>query len=342
MTAHRRRPFRLILSILLWSTASASWAACTNLSFLNPVNEVDWDCVFPITIAGIPIDMGDHPPDDNDSTMTCECAGKGPYGTPLFGFQVSYWEPSHIMDTVADAWCFPAIGLDMTSNESGYSTSSYGYTGGGSSIESFKSAQNQIFQHYHYYIYPVWEIIGMFTDSACEEDDAEFDIGMVSEVRSDWSDDMTAMQLYPETKLMANQADVLACIADAVGATVGHPIDALYWCMGAWGLTYPMTGNITAKDPVEANAGDAARALYSLTRFGLVMDRATDVCSDTYSLIWTKSHYRFQEVRPVDESQCHVIGSPGLLWTWHKNPVGFSDNFSWLIFDKVKCCVGIY
>jgi len=334
--------WRFLQAAFLFLASFTASAMCTDLRFINPISDVDWDCIFPIVIAGIPIDEGDHPPDNTSSGMFCECPGKGPFGTPLFGFEASYWEPARLMDTVSDPWCFPAIGEDMSSNTTGASTSKFGYSGGGYAKQGYKSGEAHVFQHYHYYIFPVWTILEMFTDSACERGGEDFDLAMVSELRPDWSDDMTAMQLYPETSVMGNAAVVFACIADAIGATAGYPIDALYWCMGSWGVAYPMTGNITAKDYVEANAGDAARALYTQARFGLLPDRATNLCEDISLPIWVKSHYRFQEVRPIDDWQCHVIGEPGLLWTEGKGPVGMSDNFSWLIFRKVHCCVGVF
>lgn len=325
----------------LWMCSFAASAACTNLAFINPMSDIDWDCIFPITIAGIPIDEGEHPPDDDQGAFFCECAGKGIYGTPGFGFLVTFWEPARLVDTVADAWCFPAIGVNMSNTgNTEYSTSSFGYTGGGSTRGGMGAgAEAHTFQHYHYYIFPVWAILDMFTDMACEESESSFDLAMVSEVRPDWGDDTTAMQLYPETSLMGNPGVVFACIADAVASTVEEPIDALYWCMGSWGLTYPMTGNITSKDYTEANAGEAGRALYLQARNFMLPDRAIDYCEEISSPIWVKSHYRLQEVDPVDESQCHTLGEPGLLWTWNKNPPGLSDNFSWLLFRKVRCCV---
>ncbi len=328
----RRRLSGRVLALCAGLLAGPVFAACTNKSFLDPITDIDWDCIFPMSIAGIPIDMGEHPPDDTDNEFYCYCSDRYLAG---YGFPIQYWEPALIVDTVADAWCFPAIGADMSSdtdkNLSGSLNTSIG-----------QGDANHAFQQYHIYDYPVWSILGMFLDDSCMESSAAFDIAMVSEIRPDWSDDFTAMAIYPETALMGNEAAVLACIADAVATTVQEPIDALYWCMGAWGLTYPMTGNITSKDYVEANAGIAARALYVNSRDLLLEDRAADKCESLYLPIWIKSHWRLQEVRPMVDDHCHVIGEPGLLWDWAKDPPGFSDNFSWVVFRKVDCCVSVF
>ena len=306
-------------------------AACTDRSMINPINDIVWDCIFPIEIAGIPINMGDHPPDSDGTQFFCECPGKGIYGA---GFLVSFWEPARMIDTVADPWCFPGLGMEINGGSTGS-----GYTGGGSLRAS---REYMAFQHYHYYVMPVWAILDLFTDIPCLSDETSFDLAMVSEVRPDWADDLTAAQYYPETALMANPFTVLACVADAVAAAAQRPIDALYWCMGAWGTTYPMTGHITAMDYVAANAGIAARAMYVQARTALLPDRAVNYCGTTLMPIWVKSHWRIQETDPVADNRCHVIGHPGILWTHHKNPVGKQDNFSWVLFRKVKCCVVVF
>lgn len=228
----------VVLLVATWWHASPAHAVCTDKSFINPVTDVAWDCIFPITIMGVPLDFGEHPPDNPSSQMLCECPGKGIVG---FGFMVGFWEPARMIDTTADSWCFPALGMDLGSSGS-TSSGGLGYSGGG---QLRKGGPGQIaFANYHYYIMPIWAVLDLFTDIPCVSDEKNFDLAMVSEVRPDWGDDLTAMQLYPETALMASPVTALACIADAVAATAQRPIDALYWCQGGWGTTYPMTGHI--------------------------------------------------------------------------------------------------
>ncbi len=322
----------LLLAALHFLPAPAQ-AACTDNDFIDPINDIVWDCIFPISIMGIPLDFGEHPPDNATTDFLCQCPGKGVFGIGL-GFMVGFWEPARMVDTTSDPWCFPSLGMEIDGGSAGF-----GYNGGGT-LKRGKA--NLAFQHYHYYIMPVWALLDLFTDIPCITDEPSFDLAMVSEVRPDWHDDLTAAQLYPETALMGNPATVLACVADAVAATVQRPIDALYWCMGAWGTTYPMTGNITAKDYVAANAGIAGKAMFVQARTGLLPDRAVNYCSSTPMPIWVKSHWRIQQTDPVVDKSCHVIGHPGILWTQRKNPVGKQDNFSWLLFRKVRCCVAVF
>jgi len=308
-------------------------AICKPGSMINPISDIAWQCIFPIAIMGVPFDIGDHPPDYDTTDLFCDCPGKDGsyYG---FGFVVDFWEPARMVDTVTDAWCFPGLGMDWQNTGQVGS----GYSGGG---QLRLMEENIAFQHYHYYIMPFWALLELYTDIPCIGDGETFDIAMVSEVRPDWARDMVAAELYPETSLMANEFVVLACVADAVMATAMQTINALYWCMGSWGTTYPMTGHITAQDYVEANAGIAGKAMYVQARTAMLGDRATNYCGTTYLPIWVKSHWRMQEVDPVADPQCHNIGEPGILWTAGKAPVGLMDNYSWLLFRKVKCCVPV-
>lgn len=323
-----------VLAVLAlgWLGSPPAEAKCQPGSMINPITDVVWDCIFPISIAGIPIDLGNHPPDNTSSEFFCQCEGQGYLG---IGFVVSFWEPARMVDTVKDPWCFPGIGMELDGGSTGL-----GYTGGGSYRPN--GVGNIAFQHYHYYIMPLWAVLDLFTDIPCLSDETTFDLAMVSEIRPDWGDDLTAANLFPETALMANPATVLACMADAAASAVQKPIDALYWCIGAWGTTYPATGHIVAKDYVAANAGIAAKALYVNARTALLPDRAVNYCGATYMPMWVKSHWRIQQVDPVTDNRCHALGHPGILWTHGKNKTVGGDNFSWLLFRKVECCVVIY
>lgn len=322
------------LLLVLGFFSAPARAVCTDKTMINPINDVAWDCIFPVIIMGIPIDMGEHPPDSEGTEILCACPGKRFPADPGLGFMVGFWEPVRMIETTNDPWCFPGLGLDLGGSTT--SSGGWGYSGSG---RLSKLGDHMAFQNYHYYIMPIWAVLDLFTDIPCVTEEASFDLAMVSEVRPDWGDDLTAMQLYPETSVMASPITALACIADAVAATAQRPIDVLYWCMGAWGTTYPMTGNIIATDYVEANAGIAGKAMYVQARTAMLPDRAVNYCYTIPMPIWIKSHWRIQQVDPVIDDRCRSIGYPGLLWTAHKNPVGAQDNFTWLLFRKVRCCV---
>lgn len=310
---------------------SPAKAACTDGDMIDVVGDPAWQCIFPITISSFTIDSGDHPDSETSSEFICQCEGKGIFGQG-YGLPVGFWEPARMIETTYNPGCFPGLGMEIDmSSGSGYQGPG-GYTSGGT------GEKGRAFQHYHYYIMPLWALLDLFTDIPCLSDETQFDLVMMSEFRPDWNDDLYALQLFPEVALTANKAAVMACAVDAIAATVARPIDAMYWCMGSWETTFPPTGNVMGRDYVKANAAIAGRAMYLQARTALLPDRAVNQCSTTYLPTWIKSHWRIQEIDPKVDSKCHNIGEAGILWTHRKNPAGAQDNFSWLLFRKVDCC----
>lgn len=298
--------------------------------FLSIPTEVNWQCVFPISIAGV-VEIGSgSSSDDSIESPICVC-GSGSGVT--VGLSASFWEPARVIDTVRDAWCMNAIGVQLVSPSAG--------RGGGSlTVDSTASGQSAtMFAQMHYYKFPVWAILDMFTDMPCTED-TSFDIAMMSELLPHWNSPILAMLLSPEALVFGNPVAQLACMADSVAAATGNPIDHLFWCMGSWGNAYPFTGTISATDRVEANAGIAARSIYMMGRTGLLLDPAVDSCGSVYTPIWKKSHYKLQLMRPVKDNACRPIGMSGIGWTMFKNKIIGGGNYSWMVFRKVKCCIG--
>jgi conjugal transfer pilus assembly protein TraU len=134
-----------------------------------------------------------------------------------------------------------------------------------------------------------------------------------------------------------------SCIADSVAANAGPPLDVLFWCMGSWGSAYPLTRHKGNDSIVEDNAALASRIVYKPVREYTLFDTATNVCRPTNWPIWTKSHYRFQVMRPVRGYTCQPIGRSGLIWG--KNPRysaggNAADNFDWVLVRNHLCCIG--
>jgi conjugal transfer pilus assembly protein TraU len=324
------KPRLWLLISLLWP--AAIMAGSCNTSPINPITDVGWQNMFPISIGGI-VEFGSMKGDDvNDSPNSPVCTCNT--GTiPKVGLSVSFWEPARLIDTVSTPYCMMPLGIQMNSGDmQGTLAGAYKQQNG----------HAKLFQQLHYYTFPVLAILDMYTDLPCIEYDREFDIAMMTEVLPTWNDDIMAMIVNPEAVLFANPAAALACAADAVSTITGKPINALYWCMGGWGSTYPLAGSITATDYVEGNAALAARGIYLMGRTGLLEEFSANGCSRYHAPIWNKDRYRLQMIRPVVDSKARYIGKPSLLWTQNHHPLIGHDNFSWLMFRKVNCCVSAY
>ncbi len=329
---------RLLLISMVLSTlliAGNAMAVCKN-SIMNPVTDIDWSGVFPVKIGGITLISSDiDTAPDNMTSPVCECTNSSGV---TFGFSVSFWEPARLTETVKDPYCFVTIGTQLTNPQAGY-------LNGNVQKKNMQNMQDISFQQAHWYIFPAWALLNLFTDMPCIEK-SPFDPAYLTEVDPTWNSSLLAMWLNPEALLFANPIAQLADIPDSISTLANYPIDALFWVMGSWGSTYPLSGSITSGNYTEANAGMAARMIFKLGREGMLWDSGVDVCGAQLTPVWVKSNYRLQIDRPVQGDTPQPIGKSGLLWASGKNPPGgsqhnASDNYLWVVFRRVLCCIGV-
>jgi len=316
----------LLLITILWLPAPMKEAHAGRCGpFVNPVTDVSWQCIFPIRIGGLmQVGSSSVPDPDPINNPICTCP------PAQVGINVSFYEPARMVDTVVDPFCFTAIGSQLANPGPGT-------LGGG--LMRHDGTTTRAFAQMHYYIFPAWAILDMFVDFPCIEAVNGFDVAMISEVLPTWNNEITAQILNPEAAAVGHPAAILACAADAISSAASYPLDPLWWCMGTWGSVYPLAGSITSTDYVEANAGLAARSIYFMGRTGLLQDPGITACGSVPTPIWKKTSYRLQLAKPVRDHSCRNIGQTGLLWTHMKNPPMAGDNFGWIIFRKVKCCL---
>jgi len=316
--------------LLILAMAGNAFAICPSTGAFDMFNMVNWGSIFPISIAGIEI------AGSRDAVMTvppisspiCVC----PMPPPLFfriGLTISFWEPARYIETVKDAWCIPSLGVGLDST-SGATLDGVNKLDAGNSEFTFAQA--------HYFIFPVWAMLGLMVDSVCVESEG-FDIAYMTELDPLWQNDGLSAIINPEAVLFGNPVAQFACMADSVSAAAGAALSPLFWCMGSWGSAYPLTGSTTMSAYTQANAGIAARMLYKLSRELLVCDTNINVCGCMPTPIWVKHNYKMHVSKPVKDYSAHPIGRSGLMWDWLKNPpTGKGDNYVWMLYRMRGCC----
>ena len=315
----------LVLTLCLPSRAAA---VCKG-SFLNPITDVCWQCIFPVKIGGIKLggaNMEDVP--DQANAPICVC----PFPPPVFfriGIPVSFWEPARFAETVKDPFCFPSLGFGLPNP--------FKATLSGSNSEMANQEDQSTFAQAHWFIFPVWTMMELLTDFVCVEHTG-FDVAYLTEVDPLWNNDLLAFIINPEALLFANPIAQLCCVADSAAAIGGLSLSPLFWCMGSWGSTYPLTGHVSDPNLVQGNAAAAARMVYKLGRQGLLWDTGINLCAAVPTPIWVKHNYRMQIAKPVRSSGCMPIGRTGLMWSSGKNPPYEGDNFLFMMFRKRACC----
>jgi conjugal transfer pilus assembly protein TraU len=336
----RGKPIVVVLAFIfaLFLKVPSLYAEC-KATFVNLFSDVDWTGVFPVKIGGVTIKKGVSKELealeklDEVRQIVCFCKPKGK--PPVFGLAVSFWEPARVAEIVKDPWCFPLLGGLKLENQP--------VEKAGRNQKPVPLSTHKYFAQAHWYMFSVWNLLDLFMDVPCIMWDG-FDIAYMTELDPLWQNDNLSMFIHPEVLLFANPIAQSSCIADSVGAQVGRPIDQLFWCMGSWGRSYPMTGTTSQSTIIEGSANLAGRILYKLSREGLMWDPGVDLCGAVLTPVWVKSHYKMHLMKPV-RSRIIPVGQSGLIWGMAKNPPwgtkkGAPDNFDWLIFRKVKCCVG--
>lgn len=322
----------LLAMACLGGFTPAARAVCQS-TFVNPLTDVSWECMFPIRLAGVRVSPSAPDPESYISTPLCSCQD-GVY--TRIGMVMGFREPAYMVDVVKDAWCFAGFGIDM-------GTSSIWGDGSAGESTSTKALRQEYSAHTHSYFYNPLSLLELMLNARCV-DKVNLGISDLSEVRPEHFDVTLNLMLYPQTLLFANPVATMACMADVVGASAGFPLDALFWCAGEWGTIYPMTGASSSKgmSNVRAAANVAAKSIArSHQNLLLWGTKGTAALCGTYPLpVWLKSQYKLQPVRPVRSALCPTIGRTELLWGAGNNPPspGQADNFAYLLWRWRDCC----
>ena len=97
--------FALISLWLFMGSAYANKLTCDG-KFLNPITDICWSCVFPITLGGsIPLNVNNQ--EDNKSTPKdwfCACENPSRAGVTL-----SFWEPTHLVEVTRTPFCMVSL-----------------------------------------------------------------------------------------------------------------------------------------------------------------------------------------------------------------------------------------
>jgi len=328
-----QRCLRILALGLLTGLLTAAFAnAECDVDFVNPLTDISWGCINPIRLAGTTISNDGPDPEAHVSSPLCSCDDGA---MTRVGVITGFREPARMVDVVKDAWCFAGLGIDMGG--------SVWDDGGIDEERSNESATTTYTAHTHSYFYNPLFILELMLDSKCLE---KMPVGIsdMSEVRPDHKDEVLNNMIYPETLLFANPVAQLSCMADAVGATAGWSLDALFWCAGSWGTVYPMTAYSMNQHSsyVEAAANVASKSI-SRSHRNLMLWGTKGVealCGAYPQPVWKKTQYKLQPMRPTKTRTCPPIGRSGLLWDQGVNSPapGRTDQFVFELWRYKDCC----
>lgn len=303
--------------------------------FVNPISDICWSCIFPITIGGMRVSASGEDT-SNPRQILCTCSTP----IPRVGVPISFWEPVRMVDVTRTPYCLVNMG--------GIQMMERGVQGAGSVENGHQngntSRMRDSFYQVHWYMYPVLYWLELIVDLVCMEK-GDVDLAYITELDPLWNDDETAFILNPEAVLFANPIAQAACAADCVMASAGFGCDELFWCGGCQGSMYPFSGSIPAHvGGVQASLLALQRMIAKLHREGLLWGTVgRDAWCDRYPMpIVKKTQYKTQMLFPVPSTgsrQCHPLGRTEVIWGSGKEFPYSGEDFGYLIWRKRSCCL---
>ena len=97
--------FSIIFTLII---NNANAKQCTG-RIVNPITDVCWSCILPISIGASPVVPGKTADTFNFPSPLCVC----PAPPPIFvrpGMAIGYWEPIRMVDVTKEPFCFVGIG----------------------------------------------------------------------------------------------------------------------------------------------------------------------------------------------------------------------------------------
>ena len=310
--------------------------------FLNPVTEICWSCIFPITVGKVPLMQSTKFKDtENPTSPVCFCnRGKIPM---VPGISVGFWEPIRIIEVTNTPYCLVNLGgLKVMEGKS---------HGGYKKIRSENEKRSKAFYHIHYYVYPVLSLLNLISDFSCM-DMSSYDLAYMSELDPLHNSDTLSNFMNPEVFLLSNPIAQAACIADCTASTaIKRSIDSLFWCSGCQGSIYPLNGSIGHHiGGVATSQLLVVRQIAKLHRLGLARKTATnsstpngELCKSSYSYRIPKSQYRTQMTYPIANTiggySCNNIGMSDMFYSSGREFPYKGEDFAYLLWRKKNCCL---
>ncbi|HAS0921899.1 conjugal transfer pilus assembly protein TraU [Enterobacter cloacae] len=324
-----RTLFTALIGLLLWGNShSASADAACDGNFVNPITDICWRCMFPLSLGSTSVTGGDLPDTKNPGSSIQICPMTP---VPRIGLAIGYWEPMALTDVTRSPGCMVNLG--------GFSIN-LGKMGMGTAKKEDK-AVNGAFYHVHWYKYPLTYWLNIITSVGCLEG-GDLDIGYLSEIDPTWGDSALTSILNPEAVIFANPIAQGACAADAMASAAKTAIDTLFWCAGSQGTMYPFNGWVSNESsPLQSSVLVSERMAFKLHRQGQIMESIgedTKVCNEYPSPIIPKTRWRYQMVNThPDVAQCHPFGRTVMRWEAGRNPPNTKKNYGYLLWRKRNC-----
>lgn len=338
--------------------------------FPNPITDICWSCILPITLGSLTLMNigGQEDNGDNPGSPVCSCGVN-----PTVGLSIGYWEPARLVEVTRKPFCMPTLG-GITLDPGVHAPHGNVFT------PHESDGSGATFSQAHFYLNPILYWLQVVMDFPCLERGA-LDLVYLTEVDPLWNDDELTLLLNPDALLFANPVAVAACAADCVAASAGFGLKSLFWCGGCQGGIYPFDGNVPYAMGGLRNAELLAHRLTAKMHRELIAwgwHGQRGLCGPYFEPVMDKTAYKTQLVYPIPTTAanglscnggdvlqsssglcrkadgtlyspmaiagegrcCRPFGRTTVLWGAGKQYPVRGEDFSFMLFRKRNCCVG--
>lgn len=244
-----------------------------------------------------------------------------------------------MVDTTTTPGCMPLLGgIDINTP---YNADEYG--GENYTTQHLNGKKKSAFMQVNEYINPVMSAIGVVVNNPCL-DNRSFDVPFLSWADPTWNDDALSLMLTPYAYPFAGVPSIAAEMPDSISATVGFPMEMLFWTAGAWGPMYPLDGNVAdANTQEQVSHLMIARIFAKLHAAGAQQTTAGQDALDSCGalgvpqLIMDTRQYKTNRTFPFPDNMCTPIGRPLAF-----QEIGASrpqdKDYGYFIFQRKDCC----
>lgn len=330
-----RRHLQFLLTILAALMVGEAQAGQCQGAFANPITDICWSCMFPLTIGGTPMVSLQQEDTDNPAGYACTC-----FNPLRFGIKMGFWEPARRVDVTRSPYCFVSLGgisLDP------------GVSAPEGEVRQQGDLTKQSSYQVHWYADPLLYWLEVVLDNPCLET-GNFDVAYITELDPTWNDDELTMLLNPETFLFGNPVAQAACAGDCVLSSAGFGSNALFWCAGCNGSIYPLNGHVQGHvSGVQASSLLVQRMTAKMHRELLTWGTAGEdgLCGVYPQPVMRKDQYKYQMLYPIPQTSkingkcCQPFGRTTAIWGAGKSYPYKGEDFAYEIFRKKNCCLGV-
>ena len=181
----------LFLSVLLSTAFVGNVSASCSGRIINPVTDVCWECLFPITIGNnLPFQTGPFADVETDAEALCACSGEA---NITLGMNLGFWEPIRTMEIVREPFCFPSLGGVSLGDRT--LAPAHGRT-----PNPKTRGHRTSFYQVHWYHTPWLYLLEILLDTTCLEQSA-WDVAYMTELDPLWDDSTSSFLLNPDVTL---------------------------------------------------------------------------------------------------------------------------------------------